>query len=517
MNLRYHSAMFFLLISTLIVFGYCQETYCLIQFEQKADYEVGNTPTSVAVADLNNDQYLDLSVTNLNTNSVSILLGNDDGTFQSAIHYNTGEAPEEVVAYDFNSDKYIDLAIANSFDDTISIHLGNGDGIFDHAIPYDIGEFPSSITVADLNGDNKNDLAVANGGGFLSPGDISILLGNGDGTFQDATSFAAGSSPTDICTSDFNGDNNTDLAVTDYTDNTVSILLGNGDGTFQSAFNYKVGQSPFGLTVDDFNNDQKEDIAVANSDTNNVSILLGKGDGTFHAAISYQAGKWPIAVEASDFDQDGNSDLAVANSGDNTVSILQGSGNGTFQLALNAPTGEYPYDLTASDLNGDGWDDLVVVNNNDIDPSDTQERYVVSVLLNNSSTCPLNLILKNNHDALAMLRNLRDKRMALNTQGKRYIDLYYRHALEVNILLIKTSDLMQQARSLLGQLLPLIYSTLQGKSPQVSKKMIGKIETLLKKIENQASPGLRSSLHELRNEIKDDGFFLGVFCSLSPS
>lgn len=510
MNGKFYLLIFFLFISTLFTFGYHQQAYGLVQFEQKVDYEVGNTPTSAAVADFNNDQNVDFAVTNGEDNSVSILLGNGDGTFQSAISYNTGEAPEEVVASDFNADEKADLAIANSFDDTLSIFIGKGDGSFEDAVSYDVGEFPLSMVIADFNGDDKDDLVVANGGGLFSSGDVSILLGNGDGTFQDASSLVAGSSPTDICFSDLNDDEKMDLAVVDSLDNTISILLGNGNGTFQSAVNYAVGQSPFGVTAGDFNNDQKEDIAVANSGTNNVSILLGKGDGTFQAAINYGAGKWPIAVEAKDFDQNGILDLAVANSGDNNVSILKGTGNGAFQLALNVPAGEFPYDLIASDLNGDGWDDLVVVNNNPVDPSASQVQYVVSVLLNSSSTCPLNLILSDNNDALALLRNFRDTRLAFSAQGKRYIDLYYRHALEVTIMLVSSHDLMQQVEDLLNQLLPAIHSTLQGKRAILSQQMIGHIESLLKKIEIQASPGLSSFIHELRDEIKGGGLFQGL-------
>jgi hypothetical protein len=369
-----------------------------------------------------------------------------------------------------------------------------------------VGEFPFSITIADFNGDNKNDLAVANGGGFLSSGDISILLGNGDGTFQNAVTYTAGSEPTDIYSSDFNDDNNVDLAVTNSTDHTLSILLGKGDGTFQSAVNYAVGQIPFGVTGGDFNNDQKEDIATANTSTNNVSILLGNGDGTFQTAINYGSGKWPIAVAASDFDHDGTLDLAVANSGNNNLSVLQGTGSGIFQFAANALAGEFPYDLIISDLDGDGFDDLVVVNNDDSDPSEAQERYVVSVLLNKSSTCPLSLILKDSNSALAMIRNFRDTRLALNTQGKRYTDLYYRHASEITIMMIRDDDLLQQATTLMNQLLPTINFLQQGRVTSLSQTMAGKIQSLLNKIEKQASPGLCSSIHELKDTIKHDGF-----------
>ncbi|MBW1839398.1 MAG: VCBS repeat-containing protein [Deltaproteobacteria bacterium] len=510
MYLKYRILLFSLLTSTLFTFGYHHQAYGLILFDQKVDYQIGSIPSSVAVADFNNDQKVDLAVTNSYDDSVSILLGNDDGTFQAAINCNTGMAPEEVVASDFNGDDKVDLAIANSFDDTISILMGKGDGSFEDGVSYDCGEFPYAMAVADFNGDSKDDLAVANGGGLFSSGDVSLLLGNGDGTFQRATSLTAGSSPTDIHSSDFNGDTYADLTVTNSSDDTVSILLGNGDGTFKAAVNYAVGQSPFGVTGGDFNNDQKEDIAVTNSDTNNLSILLGNGDGTFKAAVNYGTGKWPIAVAAADFDQDGILDLAVANSGNNNLSILKGSGTGAFQLATNAPAGEYPYDLIVSDLNGDAREDLVVVNNNPVDSSGAQERYVVSVLLNSASTCPLNLILSDNSNALALLRNFRNTRLVLNTQGERYSKLYYRHALEVTAMLMRDNDLMEQAKNLLKQLLPVINSLQQSKRAHLNQKMRDKIESLLKKVESQASIGLRSFIYELRDDINSDRLFQSI-------
>ncbi|MBW2184750.1 MAG: VCBS repeat-containing protein, partial [Deltaproteobacteria bacterium] len=142
MYLKYRISLFSLLTSTLFTFGYHHQAYGLILFDQKVDYQVGSIPSSVAVADFNNDQKVDLAVTNSYDDSVSILLGNDDGTFQAAINCNTGMAPEEVVASDFNGDDKVDLAIANSFDDTISILMGKGDGSFEDGVSYDCGEFP---------------------------------------------------------------------------------------------------------------------------------------------------------------------------------------------------------------------------------------------------------------------------------------------------------------------------------------------------------------------------------------
>ena len=143
------------------------------------------------------------------------------------------------------------------------------------------------MAVGDFNGDGKADLAVANDGVWPdSKGNVSILLGKGDGSFLKQQTYAVGTHPTSVAVADFNGDGNADLAVANYGGNNVSILLGNGDGSFLTQKTYAVGNDPTSVAVGDFNGDGKADLAVANDgvwpDYNgNVSILLGKGDGTF--------------------------------------------------------------------------------------------------------------------------------------------------------------------------------------------------------------------------------------------
>ena len=145
------------------------------------------------------------------------------------------------------------------------------------------------MAVGDFNGDGKADLAVANYGSD----NVSVLLGNGNGTFQAAVNYAAGTSPHSVAVGDFNGDGKADLAVANYGSNNVSVLLGNGNGTFQAAVNYAAGTSPCSVAVGDFNGDGKADLAVANYGSNNVSVLLGNGNGTFQAAVNYAAGTDP--------------------------------------------------------------------------------------------------------------------------------------------------------------------------------------------------------------------------------
>src|SRR5262250_2101754 len=206
------------------------------------------------------------------------------------------------------------------------------------------GPDPVSVAVGDFNGDGLQDLAVANHEAYDGPDGISVLLGNGDGTFQEAINFGSGGNVASfVAVGDFNGDGVQDLVVANYGDfdsGNVSVLLGNGDGTFQTARSLGAGSNPSSIAVGDFNRDGIQDLAVANNGFgfNNVSVLLGNGDGTFQAAVNFGAGNNPFYIAVGDFNGDGVQDLAVAQLGffgSNNVSVLLGNGDGTFQAAVN--------------------------------------------------------------------------------------------------------------------------------------------------------------------------------------
>jgi hypothetical protein len=289
-------------------------------FQTHVDYVTGGLPESVAVGDFNHDGKLDLVVSNNGSNTVSILLGNGDGTFKPQVEYATGNFPVGVAVADFNGDGELDLAVANN--DNIDIFMGNGDGTFEPAVNYPAGTSPGSPAVGDFNRDGKLDLVVANNGSF----EINVLLGNGDGTFQPAVSYSTGSAPSSVAVADFNADGKLDLVVANNgssNDNTVSILLGNGDGTFKAHVDYGTGSSnPSSVAVGDFNGDGRLDLVVADLFSTDVRLLLGNGDGTFQAATSYGAGPQPSSVAVGDFDGDGKLDIAVADGNSATVSVL---------------------------------------------------------------------------------------------------------------------------------------------------------------------------------------------------
>jgi hypothetical protein len=335
----------------------------------------GSKAEFIDTADLNGDGKLDLIVCDSGTNSVAVLLGNGDGTFQPAVEYPVGDYPTAVWHADFNADGKLDLAVVNLLGDSVSILLGNGDGTFGGATDFAAGTSPDAVAAADFNGDGNLDLAVANNIGETA----SVLLGNGDGTFQAATAYAVGQFPGGIAIGDFNRDGKLDLAVTNF-NNTVSILLGNGDGTFQPHVDYKAGPVPGGPLAADFVGNGTLDLAVADFEGASVAVLSGNGDGTFQPPVTYSAGRNPGGTTAADLNADGILDLAVGATGANggLVNVLLGSADAGFQKPLGSSVGTGPVNVVAGDFNGDGKLDLATAN---VDPEDP-----VTVLL--QSTVP---------------------------------------------------------------------------------------------------------------------------------
>ncbi|MEO8680596.1 MAG: FG-GAP-like repeat-containing protein [Vicinamibacterales bacterium] len=354
-------------------------------FGVAVNYDVGGVVSSVAIGDVNGDGKLDLAVANLGSNAVSILLGIGDGTFGAAVDYFT-VSPNSVAVGDVNGDGKPDLAVPNTGSNTVSILLGSGNGTFASGVTYGTGGGPSSVAIGDVNGDGTPDLAVAN-----YSQNVSILLGNGNGTFGVMVNYgvATGWGPSSMALGDVNGDGTPDLAVASSYLPNVSILLGNGNGTFAPAVNYSVGTDPSSVAIGDVNGDGKPDLAVANPDfaSNTVSILLGNGHGTFATAVHYTVDTGPSSVAIGDVNGDGKPDLALA-TGANTVSILlqtscvavpdltmtkahagnftQGQTDATYTITVantgGAPatatvtlTDTLPPGLTATALSGSGW------------------------------------------------------------------------------------------------------------------------------------------------------------------
>jgi hypothetical protein len=243
-------------------------------------------------------------------------------------------------------------------------------------VNYPVGSFPlsSAIVAADFNHDSVLDLAVANAGSS----NVSVLLGNADGTFQPAQNSATVAVPRSLAVGDFNADGSLDL-TTPNTGGDLSVLLGNGNGTFQAPTSIDIGSpDSASVAVGDFNADGKLDLAVVSNlhvddgygyygghyshDEGRARVLLGTGTGTFGAPIGFYFGyEYLTAVAAADFNGDGKLDLAMA-SNRGAVEVLPGTGTGTFGGPTNNYTGYYSSSVAAGDVNADGKPDLVTAN-----------------------------------------------------------------------------------------------------------------------------------------------------------
>jgi len=295
------------------------------------------------------------------------------GGFATATTYNVGQGPLAVVVGDFNGDGKQDLAVANSYGHNISILLGNGDGTFRTAVNYSVAGAPYSVAVGDFNRDGHLDLVAPNEGSA----NVSVLLGNGDGTFQPAVSYPAGQGADFVAVADFNGDGKLDLAVANALSNSVSILLGVGNGTFEPAVNYSVGANPYSLAVSDFNGDGKLDLVTTNENDNSLSILIGNGDGTFQPAVNYGVLRAPVSVAVGDLNGDNHPDLVVGYDSGTSVSVLLNNGNGTFAAGVSFDVSMTGSEVAVADFNGDGK--LDVAASGDLSASAGQ----LSILLGN--------------------------------------------------------------------------------------------------------------------------------------
>jgi type II secretory pathway component GspD/PulD (secretin) len=354
-------------------------------------YNTGANPDFVTSGEFTTDGFLDLAVANYTDGTVSLFLGNGDGTFQTPTVTTVGNGPASIATGNFNAgsaaadpDNDLDMAVANQNSNSISILLGKGDGTFTTGTPLTTGNGPVFVVASDIEALGTPDLIVAN----KTDNTIEVFRGKGDGTFTALTPFAAGTAPTSIVTDDFDGDGKLDIAVTNSGDNTLEIFLGNGDGTFKKGVTYATGVTPLFVAPGDFNGDGIIDLAVADSGdataTNSVgdavSIFLGNGDGTFlstaNPRLDFPAGTNPTSIAVADYNVDGRPDLAVTAQGDNSVALLLGIGGGSFSSFVELQLGTSPDSCVTEDFNADGIPDLAVTNNG---------SNTVSIILNSSS------------------------------------------------------------------------------------------------------------------------------------
>lgn len=380
------------------------------------EVDVGYRPLDAAIADVDGDGATDLVVTN-RLGSVSVLLGNNDGTFMPRVSYATGRQPVAVELVDLNLDGHPDIVTADWRDNTVSVlrSVVDAGGIwtFEDRITFDVGEYPTAMSFTQLDDDNGDgvvdgldniDLVVANSNRYdvLGGDTVSLLLGNGDGTFQTpATTYDVGDAPSDVEFADVNLDGVPDILVSNYDDKNMSILLGDDadadgiwDGTFtaQPTFNIgfdpitiPVGDEPVAVAVADLNRDRLADVVVANRGDDNIVVMLGDGTGAFPVTFTYtpalSGDPDPTSLALGDLNWDGVFDLVVGLNGDDAVAVMLGVGNGSFGAATYYDVGHAPTGVALGDMNGDEKLELLVANTDDTTPNPADPRPNISFLL----------------------------------------------------------------------------------------------------------------------------------------
>jgi len=350
----------------------------------RTDFTVGQVPVAVAAHDFNNDNQTDLAVVNQQDNSISILLNQGNGNFSQpnpAIVLGTNETGPAAIAsgvFRLTDTTHLtqpaDLVIANSTSNTVTVLLGNGDGTFAEApgSPFAVGLRPRTVVIADFNGDGNLDFAVADS----NDNTIATFQGNGDGTFAPfpKSPFALPASiqgPVAMVSGNFQNlsTSGPDLAAVGELTNNVAILESPGqgfDGTFTLATGspFATGNGPIAIATGDLNSDGVPDLAVVNSTDSTISVFLNNGDATFAEAtgspLTTSAGANPSGVAIADFTNDGIGDIAVTNQGVSTLGVYVGLGLGTYspQLELSTPTG--PQAVIAASLDATGLPDAAI-------------------------------------------------------------------------------------------------------------------------------------------------------------
>jgi len=298
--------------------------------ESPSTYPAGDGPAFSLAADFDHDYDLDAASSNLYSSDITVFFNSGSGELILSAAYPVGAGPHKICASDFDGDGSIDLAVTAKSDDWVGVSLNNGDGTFAPRIAYAVGSNPVGICAGDLDGDGHIDLAVTNAFDF----NVSVLLNHGDGSFQSPMTYAVGTGPCGVCAADLDVDGDLDLAVACAgdllnqipgfePDSVVSILINQGDGTFDTQESYLAkGRGIYAIRAADLDDDNDLDLVTANFNSHDVSVLLNDGTGSFEPQLLLPVDSGPCSIATADLNGDGRLDIATANRAGDNISVL---------------------------------------------------------------------------------------------------------------------------------------------------------------------------------------------------
>ncbi len=352
---------------------------------------VGAHPEGLTVGDFNEDGHLDIATANSESDDVSVLLGNGNGTFRSGYSFGVGQSPMFLSTGDLDRDGTLDLAVAETGADRVVVLLGKGNGFFQEPVSYPSGKGPTFLALGDVDGDEDQDMVVINSGrfGHYPPFSWSVLLNNGNGAFALAQHVENqdrhGLFPTGASLADLDDDGLPDLTLTwsqpswRTPNGYVSVLRNQGQGTFSAWRTIQAGFTLSAVTQTDVNADGTLDLMVTSLFADSIKLLLQLGPGRYTKPANMEVGFSPVALRYQDLDGDGYRDLISTNRASNSTSILLGRGDGSFQRAGHYAVGAVPTAMGIEDFDNDGFPDIVTANSGSDD---------VAILLSGKAVIP---------------------------------------------------------------------------------------------------------------------------------
>jgi T5SS/PEP-CTERM-associated repeat protein len=391
--------------------GVCQVTLVvldledIIDFDLPASFALDGLPSGAVAEDFNGDTYPDVAVAVPFTNSVFVLLNDGTGAFPSSVEIPVGNNPSAIATAPLDDNGSFDLAVTNADDNTVSVLTNNGSGVFvvDSTIP--VGNNPSAIAAADFDEDvlGDVDLVVTN----ADDNTALILINEGGAVFAPGDLIPVGMAPCGIDPSDIDNDRDADddltvanhgAAAADGASSTVSTVLNLGGGNFGTAVDYDVGDGPVAIAAVDLDDDGSDDVVTANNGDGTVSVMLNNGDGTYAPAVNLPVGDQARSLAVVDLEGDTDLDLAVVVTdevGERVVRILRNDlihdgiveDQLSFVLDQDLAQGENPVLVLSADVDQDGITDVITINEGIGGMAAGRQEPSLGVLINTSHTC----------------------------------------------------------------------------------------------------------------------------------